>query len=291
MPELPEVETVRRGLEKNIIGKKISKVKIYRKKNFEGNKKDIINKKVEKVLRYGKYLAIELEEFHFLLVHLKMTGQLLYREEKGIKKDEENESVYDSAKLPNKYTRVEIQFHDDTFLFFNDLRAFGWVKVKKFNKEPLPEKLFDREFGPEPFSKDFTFKYLKKILGNTRRAIKTVIMDQKDIAGVGNIYAAEALFCARIDPRRPANKVVKEDPKKVKQLLPCIKKALKKGIKYSGSTAENGSFRDIDGERGEMQNHLKVYGREGEECPACDGEIKKIKVGGRGTYFCPKCQN
>lgn len=290
MPELPEVEIVRRGLENKIIGKQIKDIVVYRKKNFAGNKKKLMNKKVKNVIRYGKYLAIQLEDFYYLLVHLKMTGQLLYREEKGRKKRAKNDSVYDAAKLPNKYTRVEIIFKDDTYLFFNDLRAFGWVKVRKFERKPAPGRLFNRKFGPEPFSEEFSVAYLKKRLSQTKRAVKTVIMDQKEIAGIGNIYAAEALYCAKIDPRLPAENVVKQNPKKVEKLYSCIIKALKKGIKYSGSTAENGSFRDVNGEKGQMQKHLKVYGNKGKACPGCGGEIKKIKVGGRGTYFCPQCQ-
>jgi formamidopyrimidine-DNA glycosylase len=289
MPELPEVETVKRGLEKHLLGKTIKTVEVKREKNFKGNPNRIIGKKIRGFDRRGKYLFIKLDNGNlYLVVHLKMTGQLLI-ESQLVRED--TDSAYDAVVLPNKYTRVVIEFADGEKLYFNCLRAFGWVKVvEKKDSEELGEAL-GKEFGPEPFSQQFSAEYLNNKLTQTRRAIKTAIMDQSYLAGVGNIYASEALFCAGIDPRRPAKKVVEEDPDKIEKLYLCIKKVLKKGIKYSGSTGADGAFRDYRGEKGEMQKHLKVYDQEGERCPECEGKIKKIKVGGRGTYFCPQCQN
>lgn len=291
---MPEVETIKKGLQRAIIGKKITQIKVLRKKSFQGRVNKIIGKKVKNVSRRAKLLIIELEKKTFLVIHLKMTGQLIFKNKKQKEKQEKNSSVYDVHQLPNNYTRVIICFTDRSQLFFNDLRVFGWIKVVEKNKLADKEKarldqVVGKELGPEPFSLDFSQDYLKKILASTKRAVKLVLTDQKKIAGIGNIYANEALFSAGIDPRTPAEELA-SFPKKVAKLYQSIKEALRLGIKHQGTTALDDAFRNLEGERGKTQNYLKVYGREGKKCFSCSKKIKKIKLGGRGTFYCPKCQ-
>lgn len=290
MPELPEVETLTRQLSQKIIGKKIIKVKVLRETSFKGEKTKIINQKITNVRRQAKVIIIDLSNQLHLLVHLKMTGQLIYRrklEESKPYNHKPKNNVYDVDRLPNKYSRVILKFDDGTSVLFNNLRAFGWIKVVKTKELEKELKNFS---GVDPLSNDFTADYLKKIASQTRRAIKLLLMDQKKIAGIGNIYANEALFCARIHPKQPAKQVVKKNPEKLDKLHACIIKILKKALKYKGTTDKDEAFRTASGERGKMQSHLKVYGKDGEKCPQCSRKIKKIKLSGRGTYFCPQCQ-
>ncbi len=291
MPELPEVETLSQQLSQKIINKKIIKVKVLREKSFKGEKTKIINQKITNVRRQAKVIIIDLSNQLHLLVHLKMTGQLIYRrklEESKPYTHKPKNNVYDVERLPNKYTRVIFEFDDGTFLLFNNLRAFGWIKVVKTKKLDKELKNFS---GVDPLSDSFTPNYLKKIASQTRRAIKLLLMDQQKIAGIGNIYANEVLFCARIHPKQAAKEIVEKEPKKINKLHNCIIKILKKALKYKGTTDKDEAFRTASGERGKMQSHLKVYGKEGEKCPQCGRKIKKIKVSGRGTYFCPECQS
>jgi len=166
-------------------------------------------------------------------------------------------------------------------LRFCDLRKFGWIKLVG-NKKQLGRIL--SEFGPEPLD-DLDFGTFKKILTSTRRPVKILLMDQKKISGVGNIYANDALFLARIDPRRPANKVTEKEAKK---LFQAIEKVLKAGIKYRGASDQY--YLDALGHKGSYQDHFLVYGRDGKKCFGCQGKIKRIKIGGRGTFYCPVCQ-
>jgi formamidopyrimidine-DNA glycosylase len=260
MPELPEVETIKRGLEKKIVGLTIKSVEVLTSKSFQADPDKIIAKKIIGITRRAKILVIKFRD-NYLLVHLKMTGQLLL------------------DKLPNKYTRVIIEFSDNTRLYFNDLRKFGWMKIVK-NLDGL-------NLGPEPLGKEFTFEYFKKLLKKTRRAIKIIIMDQQNLSGVGNIYATEALFDARVYPGKPANTLTDAE---ILRLRESIIKVLKMGIVNLGSSSKDEAFRDIEGKKGSMQKHFAVYEREGLNCLECKGKIKKIKLGGRGTYFCPICQ-
>lgn len=291
MPELPEVETIKRGLQEKVVGKKISQILIWREKSFKGDKLRVVGKKITEIKRQAKVLIIKLEDQLNLLIHLKMTGQVIFSDkvepenlEPNSKKPDEN--IYSVSDLPNKYTRVVIVFDDQSVVFFNDLRVFGWVKVVE---DKDLEKELKNFSGLEPFDKEFSTEYLKKVLESTTRPVKVAIMDQEKIAGVGNIYACEALYCARIDPRKEAKKVAK-NPEKVEKLKECISRVLKKGINNRGTTDFDEAFRDLEGNPGGMQMHLKVYNREDKPCPECSGKVKKIKIAGRGTYFCPKCQ-
>ena len=334
MPELPEVETIARQLNGAIKGQKIKTIQVRRKKSFPGRPRDVVGRKIGKVSRRAKILIIELSGDINLLIHLKMTGQLIYDENDQFSiskfskkyKDHRQHFKFDLPSprlrqgkstrivgghptrstssgqagsgyrivgghptadwvkaLPSSHTRVVLTLSKGT-LFFNDMRVFGWVKVVKGDQI---EQEF-KNFGPDVTNtKTVTSEYFYDVLQSSRRAVKTLITDQGKVAGVGNIYANDGLFCAGIDPRRPANELTEKESG---GLLRCLIKILKKGIKYGG--ASESDFVHTSGLGGKYQEHFLVYAREGERCQrrGCRGMVKKIKLGGRGTYFCPKCQ-
>lgn len=293
MPELPEVETIRLQLDKVLRGRRIEKVEILNKKSFLGEKGEVEGKRVLGVRRRGKINLIELEKGIYLAIHLKLTGQLIFRG-KGVKKTEEKEKgVFAVGELPNKFTRVVIWFDDGGRLFFNDLRMFGWIKVIRGVEgrktlgieEAIPEL---KRLGPEANDPEmFTLEYFSGILKKSSKPVKLVIMDQEKLAGVGNIYANEALFEAGILPTRQAKSLTEEEVRKLRE---AILKVLEKAIKHKGTSDKDEAFRQITGEQGEFQNFLQVYGKEGEKCPRCGGIIKRINLGGRGTFYCEGCQ-
>jgi formamidopyrimidine-DNA glycosylase len=281
MPELPEVETIRRGLLSKIVSKKIASVEVENAKSFQGKAEDVTGRKILNIERRAKNIRLKLEGGVNILIHMKMTGQLIFIDHN--KRFAGGHPSHDwHALLPNKHTRVTFAFDDGTMLFFNDLRKFGWCKV--MTDEEI-EKVFSL-FGPEPFSGAFTVDYLQKRAERIpARTIKQFIMDQEIIAGIGNIYADESLFCARLMPRTKVGFLNKTDWEKLRT---CILEVLEKGIKYGGTT--DSDYVDAEGKKGGMQNYLNVYHKTGESCPICGGEVEKIKLGGRGTYYCPRCQ-
>lgn len=270
MPELPEVETIKRDLNRLIVGKKILDITTDSAKQVQPSlatvKKAIVGTKIKKTARRAKLLQIFLSNGRILAVHLKMTGRLLVRRKDAPKDD---------------WQRVVISLSSNKELRFCDLRKFGWIKLIK-NQSALKKIL--AKFGPEPLD-DLTFKDFQKILGSSRRAVKLVLLDQKKISGVGNIYANDALFLAKIDPRRPANKVTAPE---AKRLLAAVEKVLRAGIKHRGASDQY--YLDALGHKGAYQEHFLVYGRTGKKCFKCKGKIKRIKIGGRGTFYCPQCQ-
>jgi len=289
MPELPEVETISQQLDHTLKGLKISQIEILSRKNFVGKVAEVLGKKVEGVSRRAKIILIRLSGDKYLAVHLKLTGQLIYREsaERKVhgteKYCEQKDGPFAVCELPNKYTTVVVSFSNGGKLFFNDLRKFGWMKVVGNLGELGEEKL-----GPEANDeKSFTLDYFRSILSKSRKPVKLVIMDQEKLAGVGNIYANEALFMAGISPLRTAMSL---SEKEIKILRESILKILKEAIKHKGTSDTDEAYRQISGEKGTFQNYLQVYGRDGEKCPQCGGLVKRIKIGGRGTFYCPSCQ-
>jgi len=266
VPELPEVETIRLQLKQFISGLFISKITIYKEKSFQGNPKQMEGATIKDLKRFAKVLIFETDKGNSLAVHLKMTGQLIYKKQQ------------DKSSLPDKHTRVFFQFKDGSRLFFNDVRRFGWMRIIKNIKE------ITYNFGPDPFK--LTAAEFEIILSKSAKPIKLLLMDQEKIAGIGNIYANEALFTAKINPRTKANKLSK---KKADKILAAVKDVLGKGIKFGGASDNN--YLNAYGEKGEMQDHFMVYGRKDENClNDCHGRIKRIILGGRGTFFCPECQ-
>lgn len=272
MPELPEVETIKRDLSRLVIGKKILDITTDSPKQVKPSlaevKKGVVGSTIKALKRRGKLLQIMLSNGKILTVHLKMTGRLLVR-----KKDTPKDN----------WQHVVLKLSGEKELRFADSRKFGWLRLIE-NSEKLEELLVD--LGSEPLD-GFSIEELRTILASTSRAIKIVLMDQKKIAGIGNIYACEALFLAKIDPRRSANKI---NRKEVKGIYQAIRKVLRAGIKYRGASDQY--YLDALGHKGSYQDHFLVYGREGQSCRKCKkAKIKKIKLGGRGTNYCPACQH
>ena len=279
MPELPEVEVVRLFLQANLIGKTISNIEIISPKSFIGDSKKIINQKITKTSRIGKQLSLHLENSLILLFHLKMTGQIIMGESVlGHPTPKEDKSV-----LPNKSTRLFFIFSDNTKLFFNDQRRFGWVKL--LNQAELVKS--QKNLGIDILSPDFTPKYLQKQLQNTSRPIKSVLLDQAKFAGIGNIYANDALFLAKIHPQTKSNKI---NLKKLTFLHQFLVEIMQASIKAGGSTAKDNKYIHPDGSTGLHQFNFQVYQRDKQPCLICQSIIKRIKIGGRGTFYCPKCQ-
>jgi formamidopyrimidine-DNA glycosylase len=286
MPELPEVETLKLGLQKYIVGKTIAAIDIQDSKLFEGNPKDAIDAKVSGVRRLAKGVLIDLSNNYTFAVHIKLTGQLIYR-------DSTNEDLPVQkpvpAKVPNQFTRVVIHFTDKTHLYFQEVRGFAWMKL--LPTEELISIPFFKTLGPElipsPGSHTalLTPEIFEQIVMKSNLPIKVLLMEQKKIGGIGNIYANDGLFDAGIDPRRRAKSLSTEE---IKKLYDSLMKVLVKAMKYRGSSELN--FVDVLGQLGEYQKHFLIYGKKGKACVRCGGVVQKEYLGGRGTFFCVGCQ-
>lgn len=279
MPELPEVETIRLGLQKYLVGKKVERVEIRLPKIFEGDSKKIVGAQITGVRRFGKALVIDLDNDFSLAVHVKLTGQLVY-----VGRDRPRDSKISSkvGQVPNAFTHVIFYLSEGVRLFYNDIRQFGWLRV--LYTPDVGEMKFIQELGPEPF-KDLTLEKFKEILRGKATAIKVLIMDQKRIGGVGNIYANDALYLAKINPKRAAKDLTEED---VESLYEAIHTVLKKGLELGGSSEH--TYVNVLGEEGEYQKHMLVYGKAGKACTKCGSRIIRTTLGGRGTFFCFVCQ-
>lgn len=289
MPELPEVETIRIGLSKYLVGHKITSVDVKLKRIFTDDSKEIIDSKIIKVERFGKGLVIEFENGFALAIHIKMTGQLIYNDLAFVKNKNMKISQNKVGVIPNKYTHVIFTLDRGAMLYYNDIRQFGWLKiVKRSEIEKLP---FFKDLGPEPpiakamSGKPLTFEIFNSIVSNSSLAIKPLIMDQKKISGIGNIYANDGLFLASIDPRRKAKTLTDGERRK---LFKAILEVLSLGLKYGG--ASEMTYVNAFGEEGTYQDHFLVYGKRGKPCEKCGTEIKRITLAGRGTFYCPHCQ-
>jgi formamidopyrimidine-DNA glycosylase len=284
MPELPEVETIKRVLEKSIVGKTIKNIEVRKAKIFQGNPREVIGKKIEGIERRGKMLIIKLSGDRALVIHFKLTGQMVWIPEAGERVTVGHPIPFAGTELPAKTTHVIFEI-DGGKLFYNDLRQFGWIKVITNYELRIMDYL--KNLGPEPFDKEFTVEYLQRIFSRSSKPIKLVLMDQTKIAGVGNIYANEALFEAKILPTKPAKQLSNEA---IEQLRKAIIKVLEEGIKYGGSSAKDEAYIKPTGEPGSYQHHFRVYQRAGQRCRSCGAIIKRINLGGRGTFWCPNCQ-
>ncbi len=285
MPELPEVETIKLDLYKLIVNRKIVAVEVSLLKQIKNPLKyflkNIVGVKIKQIKRRAKNLFLELDNGYFLVFHLKMTGQLIYRSKKGWLAGGGHSIRQDLKKLPNKYSHVIFTFENGARLFFNDMRQFGWVKL--VDKKEL-EQMF-KKIGPEPLDKGLTADKFMALLVKKKTAIKSLLMEQDFVAGVGNIYASEACFCAGIAPIRQANSL---SPSEAKKLLLCLKKILRLAIEKKGTSVVD--YVDAFGERGQMSRFLKVYGRVSQPCLKCGIPLKIMRQAQRTTVFCSHCQ-
>ena len=287
MPELPEVETVRRGLETLIIGRVIRSVGVLDSpKSFPNAKADVeeflINSEISAVRRRAKVLLIDLSSEYTLVIHLKMTGQLVYRGEQVFGAGHPNDSLI--GELPDRSTRVMIEFMDNSWLYFNDQRKFGWVKLMPTIEVPNID--FMKKVGPEPLEADFTPElFTARFARRSKTNIKAALLDQTVVAGVGNIYADESLWGARISPKR---KVADVTPAEFVELYHELRHVMNLAIEKGGSTDKN--YVNAEGKRGSYMDFARVFRREGQPCPRCSTTIEKIKWAGRGTHLCPNCQ-
>lgn len=268
-------------------GKKFAAVKFDWPKSFPNAQADVENflvgAKVVAVERRAKVLLIELTSKYSLVIHLKMTGQLVFRA-KNVQFGAGHPSDSLVGKLPDKSTRVTFSFTDGSKLFFNDQRKFGWIKL--IPTAEVPNIDFMKKLGPEPLSADFTWGILYERLQRRKNSnIKAVLLDQTVLAGIGNIYADESLWGAKI---HPATLVKNLSKPRVKLLYQEIVEVLKLAIKKGGSTDKN--YVDAKGKKGSYLNFARVFRREGQPCPRCGETIVKIRIAGRGTHICPVCQ-
>lgn len=287
MPELPEVETVRSGLARLLPGRQFAAARHDWPKSFPNAAEDVdqflIGAKVTEVKRRAKVLLIELDSKYSLIVHLKMTGQLVFvGDEERFGAGHPSDDLVSS--LPAKSTRVTFTFKDGSKLYFNDQRKFGWVRLV-----PTAEVLnidFFKKVGPEPLSADFTPAEFRRRVGRrANTSFKAAILDQTVLAGIGNIYADEGLWCAKI---HPATLVKNVSAAKLNKLFDCLREVLQLSIDKGGSSDRN--YVDAEGRKGSYLSFAKVFRREGQPCPRCGTTIIKIRVAGRGTHTCPKCQ-
>ena len=286
MPELPEVEIVRQSLSKNIVGKKINRI-LIRNRNLRFKlrssfKNHLKNKYILKVNRFSKYLIIRLSDNSFCIIHLGMSGTI-HIVKKNKKNIYTNTSFYHSPNLPKKHNHIEIYFKDLT-LIYNDPRRFGFFQIIK-NQEYLNKRF--KDYGPEPFDKKFNLNYLLNYFQNKKKDIKTFLLDQKFVSGIGNIYANEILYLSKINPLTPAKRLNEDQ---CKNLIINSKKILFNAIKKGGSTIRD--FKNISGNTGNFQKEFKVYGRHNHNCPRpdCAGQVTKIIQSNRSTFLCKLCQ-
>lgn len=292
MPELPEVETVRRGLVELLPKHIVLGAESDWQKSFPNAPADVkaflIGSKITDVRRRAKVLIIDLSSQYSLVIHLKMTGQLVYvrgpSSHKGVERfgaGHPNDSLI--HELPDRSTRVQLKL-DGATLFFNDQRKFGWVRL--IPTIEIQNLDFFKKVGPEPLGADFTASdFVKRMQKRKNSVIKAVLLDQTVIAGVGNIYADESLWGARIHPSTRVRDVSQTE---LKKLFKELKAVLELSIEKGGSTDKN--YVNAEGKRGSYMSFAKVFRRENLPCPRCGTTIEKIRVAGRGTHICPKCQ-
>lgn len=286
MPELPEVETVRRGLAELIIGKVVTAESHDTPKGFPNAPSDVaqflIGATITDVRRRAKVLMIDLGNEYSVLIHLKMTGQLVYVGETRFGAGHPNDSLVQA--LPDRSTRVTLTFSDTTQLFFNDQRKFGWMRLMPTAE--IPNIDFMKKVGPEPLSADFSERdFAQRLSRRSRTNIKAALLDQSVIAGVGNIYADESLWGAKVHPRRLTGTLTAQE---IDLLYHELRDVMNLAIEKGGSS--NHTYVDAKGKKGSYMDFARVFRREGLACPRCGATIEKSRVAGRGTHTCPVCQ-
>lgn len=297
MPELPEVENLRRGLEKNVVGQKVLKVKVHKPKLVSGKgnirkasskitrefERGLKGEMFAEVERRAKNLIFRFASGKVMLVHLKMSGQFVYKGKDNNKVIGGHPIEISESVLPNKHTHIIFELEKGV-LYYNDTRMFGYLLYYP-TVEAFEEANHFELIGLEPFDKKFTSKYLMGALKNKKGKIKAVLMDQSIVTGLGNIYADESLFEAKIKPTRSASSIQKDE---VLNLYKAILRIMKKAVKVGGSSVA--TYRLLDESQGNYAREHKVYGKEGKPCPNCKRPLVKTVIQGRTTIFCDKCQ-
>lgn len=288
MPELPEVETIKRQLNEKLIGLKITDFWWDTPKMVRGRKEEIVGAKIRQIRRRAKLLEIDLSNGRTILIHLKLTGQLIYQSPHP---SASRRTSYQGNPLPplkkpipNSSTHIIFHFDNGGTLYFNDLRKFGFVKI--LTTQDVEHTRILNEFGPEPLDPDFKLEdFAQRLKRRKNSKIKQLLLDQKFIAGVGNVYANEALFRARINPQKRAGELTEAE---IARLLHDIKSVLHVGVLSGG--ASEATYVNLFGEEGRFMEYAKIYGKKGQKCPECAELIERISLGGRGTFYCPTCQ-
>ena len=286
MPELPEVETVRRGLHRLIIDRTFKAASGDNPKSFPNATHEVqaflVGATVTNVRRRAKVLMIDLSTDYTLVIHLKMTGQLVFVGDERFGAGHPSDSLINN--LPDKSTRVSLSFTDDTKLFFNDQRKFGWMRLMPTLEVPNID--FMKKVGPEPLEADFTSdEFTERFARRSRTSIKAALLDQSVVAGVGNIYADESLWGAKIHPKRLVQDI---KPREFVLLYNDLRAVMNLAIDKGGSS--NQTYINAEGEKGRYMDFARVFRREGQSCPRCGTTIIKFKAAGRGTHICPHCQ-
>lgn len=277
MPELPEVETVRRYLDRHLPGKTIASIDVLNSRNFVGNSVALVGKSIQSTGRLGKVLNLLLDDGTYLNIHLKMSGQLLYAADRDNTTFSVKIPLAESNRMPARTTRVIIYFTDRSVLFFNDLRKFGWVK-----HSPQPEGTR----APDVSRDEFSLQYFMAVVERSSKAIKTLLLDQDKLAGIGNIYANDALFLSRVHPFRIAKSLTNDE---ISTLYQAIREVIDRGLRYEGTSATD-IYVIPDGRKGSYQNHFLVYSKTGTPCQVCGTPIAREKRNGRSSFYCPTCQ-
>lgn len=275
MPELPEVETIRRQLVQSIVGKTIAEIDLRYPRSVRGNIQRLRLKTVRSIRRFSKLLVIDCDGGISVAIHLKMTGRLIVQKKT-------HDALLEIDYASHKHTRIAVTFLDGDQLFFHDQRTFGYWDIQP--TEAIPGLPYIRSLGPEFLSSMSLTLFTKKV-ASTKRKIKPLLLDQTFGSGVGNIYASEALWASRIHPERIASTLTLDE---VKRLFAAIEGVLSLGIANGGASKAN--FRDALGNKGSMQDHFMVYNQANRACPRCKTIIHSFKLSGRGTFFCPHCQ-
>ena len=287
MPELPEVEVVKRSLEKKIQNSIIKKVKIYdHKLRYKVEKeisKKLIDKKIKKIKRRSKFLIFEIDKTYLMLVHLGMTGKFFFIDRNKEKYKTSFYYLLDYQK-DRKHNRIVFFLNKNRKLIYNDVRKFGFIKLYKSNEKTISHL---KNLGPEPLEKKWNFKYFKEYIVNRKRNIKNILMDQKFVSGLGNIYVNEILFQSGVRPNRVVNKLKNFE---IKKIIKYSKIILKASIKLGGSTIKD--FSSENGKKGVFQQYFKIYGKKDKKCSNvdCNNSVIKTVISNRATFFCKRCQ-
>ena len=275
MPELPEVETICRGIRPHILDRTVTAMwhdgkKLRQPVPAEAIHDCIVGRKILDVTRRAKYILVRFDNGNILAIHLGMTGNL---------------GIFSPDTDPTKHCHLGFTLSDGMELRYTDIRRFGTVSVLKKNEIPTLEETFFRTTGPEPFSEEFNAENLFKLTRKRSIPVKTFIMTNQVVAGIGNIYANESLFMAKISPKRRVGSITR---KQWKALVTCVREVLEHAIECGGSTISD--YVNADQESGYFQINFKVYGRVGEPCSVCSSIIRKEQIAGRASYYCPNCQ-